>query len=114
APRKCARPPRAPRRPPASAAQAAPAAVLPAERPIEQIPDDRLDLQPGDTILLVVEDDPHYARVIMDLARDTGFKVLLAMRGADALDLAKQYQPSAISLDVFLPDLLGWTVLSHP
>src|SRR5262249_25270524 len=58
-------------------------------------------------------DDPHYARVIMDLSRDKGFKVLLAMRGGDALDLAKQYQPSAVSLDVFLPDMLGWTVLSQ-
>jgi CheY-like chemotaxis protein len=61
----------------------------------------------------VVEDDPHYARVIMDLARDKGFKVLVAMRGADALDLAKQFQPTAVSLDVFLPDMLGWTVLSQ-
>jgi len=83
------------------------------ERPVEVIPDDRLDIMPGDTILLVVEDDPHYARVVMDLARDQGFKVLLAMRGADALDLAKQFQPTAVSLDVFLPDMLGWTVLSQ-
>ena len=49
----------------------------------------------------------------LDLARDQGFKVLVATRGADALELAKQYQPSAISLDVFLPDMLGWTVLSQ-
>ena len=49
----------------------------------------------------------------LDLARDKGFKVLVAMRGADALDLAKQYQPTAVSLDVFLPDMLGWTVLSQ-
>jgi HAMP domain-containing protein/CheY-like chemotaxis protein/signal transduction histidine kinase len=83
------------------------------ERPIEQIPDDRLSLQAGDTILLIVEDDPHYARILVDLARDKGFKVLVAMRGADALDLAKQYQPTAVSLDVFLPDMLGWTVLSQ-
>ncbi|MFL5098153.1 MAG: response regulator, partial [Xanthobacteraceae bacterium] len=83
------------------------------ERPVEQLPDDRHEIQPGDTILLIVEDDPHYARIIMDLAREKGFKVLLAMRGADALDLAKQYQPSAVSLDVFLPDMLGWTVLSQ-
>jgi CheY-like chemotaxis protein len=60
-----------------------------------------------------VEDDPHYARVLIDLARDKGFKVLVAMRGADALELAKQYQPSAVSLDVFLPDMLGWSVLSQ-
>jgi HAMP domain-containing protein/CheY-like chemotaxis protein/signal transduction histidine kinase len=85
----------------------------PAERAIEQIPDDRLDIVPGDSILLIVEDDPHYARVILDLARDRGFKVLVAMRGIDALELAKQFQPTAVSLDVFLPDMLGWTVLSQ-
>jgi len=83
------------------------------ERPIEQIPDDRTTLQPGDPILLIVEDDPHYARFMVDLAREKNFKVLVAMRGADALELAKQFQPTAISLDVFLPDMLGWTVLSQ-
>ena len=86
--------------------------VLP-ERPIEQIPDDRREIQPGDSILLIVEDDPHYCRVLIDLARVKGFKVLVAMRGADALELAKQYQPNAVSLDVFLPDMLGWSVLSQ-
>jgi CheY-like chemotaxis protein/two-component sensor histidine kinase len=83
------------------------------ERIVEQLADDRLNLEPGDTILLVVEDDPHYARVLIDLARDKGFKVLTASRGAEALDLAKQFQPTAVSLDVFLPDMLGWTVLSQ-
>jgi CheY-like chemotaxis protein/signal transduction histidine kinase len=83
------------------------------ERVIEQLPDDRLNLEPGDTILLIVEDDPHYARVLADLARDEGFKILVAARGSEALDLAKQYQPTAVSLDVFLPDMLGWTVLSQ-
>ncbi|MDE5443013.1 HAMP domain-containing protein [Bradyrhizobium sp. CSA207] len=83
------------------------------ERVIEQLPDDRLNLEPGDSILLIVEDDPHYARVLIDLARDKGFKVLVAARGAEALELAKQYQPRAVSLDVFLPDMLGWTVLSQ-
>jgi CheY-like chemotaxis protein/signal transduction histidine kinase/HAMP domain-containing protein len=83
------------------------------ERVIEPIPDDRMDIQPGDAILLIVEDDPHYARILLDLARDKGFKALLAMRGDDALNLAKQYQPTAVSLDVFLPDMLGWNVLSQ-
>ena len=83
------------------------------ERTVEPIPDDRLDIQAGDAILLIVEDDPHYARILVDLARDKGFKALLAMRGDDALNLAKQYQPTAVSLDVFLPDMLGWNVLSQ-
>jgi CheY-like chemotaxis protein len=50
---------------------------------------------------------------MVDLAHDKGFKVLAAMRGADALQLARQYRPTAVSLDVFLPDMLGWTVLSQ-
>jgi CheY-like chemotaxis protein/two-component sensor histidine kinase len=83
------------------------------ERAVEPLADDRLTIEPGDTILLIVEDDLHYARVLVDLARDKGFKVLVAARGAEALDLAKQYQPAAVSLDVFLPDMLGWTVLSQ-
>jgi CheY-like chemotaxis protein len=97
---------------PARPAQAAGFHIAP-ERPIEQIPDDRLEIQPGDVILLIVEDDPHYARIMIDLARNNGFKALLAMRGDDALELAKQYQPTAVSLDVFLPDMLGWNVLSQ-
>ncbi len=79
----------------------------------EVVADDRRDIEPGDAVLLIVEDDPHYARIMADLARDSGFKVLVAMRGADALSLAREHQPTAVSLDVFLPDMLGWTVLSH-
>src|SRR6202040_2490756 len=70
-------------------------------------------LEPGDNVLLIVEDDPHYARVLADLSRDKGFKVLVASRGAEALALAREYHPTAVSLDVFLPDMLGWTVLNH-
>jgi HAMP domain-containing protein/CheY-like chemotaxis protein/signal transduction histidine kinase len=84
-----------------------------AERPIEQIPDDRDDLAPNDSVVLIVEDDPHYARVMVDLAKEEGFKVLVAHRGADALALARAHHPTAISLDIFLPDMLGWTVLSQ-
>jgi HAMP domain-containing protein/CheY-like chemotaxis protein/signal transduction histidine kinase len=83
------------------------------EGPIEQVADDRLLIEPGDATLLIVEDDPHYARIIADLAHDKGLKVLIAMRGADALALAREYLPMAVSLDVFLPDMLGWTVLSQ-
>jgi HAMP domain-containing protein/CheY-like chemotaxis protein/signal transduction histidine kinase len=83
------------------------------ERSIERIPDDREDLKDDDAILLIVEDDPHYARLLCDLSREKGFKVLVANRGADALELAREFHPTAVSLDVFLPDMLGWTVLNH-
>jgi CheY-like chemotaxis protein/HAMP domain-containing protein len=80
---------------------------------LEQVPDDRADLVPGEPCLLVVEDDPRYATVLRDHARSRGFKVLVANRGADALRLVRDYKPTAISLDIFLPDMLGWTVLAR-
>jgi HAMP domain-containing protein/CheY-like chemotaxis protein/signal transduction histidine kinase len=89
-----------------------PAVRMP-ERPVEIVLDDRDDLRPEDSTLLIVEDDPHYARILVDLAHDKGLKALVAMRGADALVLARQFRPTAVSLDVFLPDMLGWTVLSQ-
>jgi CheY-like chemotaxis protein len=87
--------------------------VLPVASITEQIADDRANINPGDTVLLMVEDDPHYARILLDLAHDEGFKVVAAARGDDALELAMEYNPTAVSLDIFLPDMLGWTVLSQ-
>ncbi len=84
-----------------------------AEFPAEQIPDDRDNLQPDDAVLLIVEDDAHYARILRDLSRSKGFKVLIGSRGAEALSLVHEFHPTAVSLDVFLPDMLGWTVLNH-
>jgi HAMP domain-containing protein/CheY-like chemotaxis protein/signal transduction histidine kinase len=83
------------------------------EKVVETIEDDRNNLQPGDAILLIVEDDVHYARILCDLSRDKGFKVLVALRGTEALVLARELHPTAVSLDVSLPDMLGWTVLNH-
>jgi HAMP domain-containing protein/CheY-like chemotaxis protein/signal transduction histidine kinase len=104
--------PAAPRESTAEPAVKLPAVRLP-ERAVEQIPDDRDSIQATDPTLLIVEDEPSYCRVLVELARASGFKVLVAMRGVEALELARKYRPTAISLDVFLPDMLGWTVLSH-
>ncbi|CAM9919198.1 unnamed protein product, partial [Phaeothamnion confervicola] len=80
---------------------------------VEQIPDDRDDIAPEDRTLLIVEDDPHYARILVDLSRDAGFKALVAATGTEALELAQEFPLSAISLDIMLPDMAGWSVLSH-
>ena len=102
---------------PATEGRPAPAAAqitMPLVREREaNVPDDRELAQPGDRILLIVEDDPHYARVLLGLARDKGFKGIVATRGNAAITLARQYQPTAITLDIFLPDMLGWTVLNN-
>jgi CheY-like chemotaxis protein len=83
------------------------------EKAAETIQDDRADIRPGDLSLLIVEDDPNYASVVADLARDSGFKVIVTAQGSGVLELSRQYKPTAVSLDVFLPDMLGWNVLSQ-
>jgi CheY-like chemotaxis protein len=95
-----------------SKAQETTVITLPVARE-EHVPDDRETIQPGDPVLLVIEDDPHYARILLGLARDKGFKGLVANKGAIGLSLARQYLPTAVSLDIFLPDMLGWTVLNQ-
>jgi CheY-like chemotaxis protein len=86
--------------------------ILPVARE-EHIEDDRNEIDAHDLVLLIIEDDPHYARILLRLARDKGFKGIVAMKGAMGLSLARQFRPAAISLDIFLPDMLGWTVLNQ-
>ncbi|MFD0739587.1 HAMP domain-containing protein [Lysobacter koreensis] len=91
----------------------APASGAEGAAELETVADDRDILVEGEPVLLLVEDDPRYATVLRDLARAQGFRVLVANRGSEALRLVREYKPTAISLDIFLPDMLGWTVLAR-
>ena len=75
--------------------------------------DDRNIIEKDDPVVLIIEDDPHYARILLGLAREQGFKGIVASQGTLGLSLARQFRPTAISLDIFLPDMLGWTVLNQ-
>jgi signal transduction histidine kinase/DNA-binding response OmpR family regulator/HAMP domain-containing protein len=75
--------------------------------------DDRDAIQQGDLALLIVENDLVFARFLLDAARAKGFKGLVTSMGAGALTLATQYKPSAITLDMYLPDMDGWRVLDR-
>jgi len=75
--------------------------------------DDREYLGPEDSVLLVIEDDINFARVVLDTARNQGFKVVLASDGDVGLALARRLKPAAITLDLRLPDIDGWTVLDQ-
>ncbi len=78
-----------------------------------EIADDRMDIQEGDRVVLVVEDDLKFANILTDLAHEKGFKCLLATSGNVALALAQKYTPAAITLDIRLPDRDGWTILDR-
>ncbi|MEO8018007.1 MAG: response regulator [Pseudomonadota bacterium] len=91
---------------------ALPVPVLPLQH-AERVADDRESIEDGDTTVLIVEDEPRYAKMLLEAARGKGFKALVAQNGGDALSLARKFQPSAVTLDVFLPDMLGWTVLNQ-
>ena len=73
--------------------------------------DDRHAIHPGDHIVLIVEDDAMFASVLLELARERGFKGLIAQDGAGALSLAHRFKPHAITLDIGLPDMDGWALL---
>ncbi len=75
--------------------------------------DDRDVVQPGDRVLLIVDNDEAFARVLLDQARECGLKGIVTSRGADALVLARERRPDAITLDIRLPDIDGWRVLDR-
>ncbi|MEK9970182.1 MAG: response regulator, partial [Ferrovibrio sp.] len=76
-----------------------------------EISDDRDQVQPGDQIVLIVEDDLGFASILLDLVREKRAKGIVATMGAGVLTLAKRYQPTAITLDVGLPDMDGLALL---
>jgi HAMP domain-containing protein/CheY-like chemotaxis protein/signal transduction histidine kinase len=92
----------------ASGPQADPALFLPGD-----ISDDRSDIQPDDQVLLVVEDDPTFAKIVLDRARERGFKGVVTAMGDSVPALVRKYRPNAITLDIGLPDVDGWAVLDR-
>jgi signal transduction histidine kinase/DNA-binding response OmpR family regulator/HAMP domain-containing protein len=77
------------------------------------IPDDRYDIVPGDRRILIVEDDKSFAQILLNLSRTHNYKGIVTSSGDNVLKLAEEYQPDAITLDIQLPEIDGWTVLDH-
>jgi signal transduction histidine kinase/DNA-binding response OmpR family regulator/HAMP domain-containing protein len=80
---------------------------------VNEAGDDRDIIEPGDRVLLIVENDLGFSRFLLDTAREQGFKGLVTSLGAAALALSREYKPTAITLDIFLPDIEGWRVLDR-
>jgi CheY-like chemotaxis protein/signal transduction histidine kinase/CHASE3 domain sensor protein len=81
--------------------------------PAEGVADDRERIAPGDSVILIVEDDPSFARILADIVRQKGHRVLHSVDGEEGLALARRYHPVGILLDVMLPGMDGWTVIER-
>ena len=77
------------------------------------VEDDRALIRDSDRVMLVVEDDPAFARILLDLVRELEFRCIVVDRAEDAVNAAQRYLPQAIVLDVGLPDHSGLSVLDR-
>jgi signal transduction histidine kinase/DNA-binding response OmpR family regulator/HAMP domain-containing protein len=77
------------------------------------IHDDRAGVEPGDRVVLIIENDPAFARILLDMAREKGFKGLVGLDGETGVELVREFQPDAVTLDIDLPGIDGWTVLDR-
>jgi signal transduction histidine kinase/CheY-like chemotaxis protein/CHASE3 domain sensor protein len=75
------------------------------------VEDDRNNLQQNDKVMLIIEDDVNFARVIQAFSRSKNYKTLVALQGDEGLYYARRYRPSAIMLDMQLPVIDGWNLL---
>jgi len=80
---------------------------------VNEIGDDRGTIQAGDRVMLIVDNDLHFARILLEEAHSKGFKGLVSTQGMAAISLAREFMPDAISLDIRLPDMDGWRVLDR-
>jgi signal transduction histidine kinase/HAMP domain-containing protein/DNA-binding response OmpR family regulator len=80
---------------------------------INEAQDDRDTIQADDRVLLIVENDLAFARVLLEAARHRGFKGLVTTLASGALALTRDFEPDAVTLDIHLPDMNGWRVLNR-
>ncbi|MEO7778116.1 MAG: response regulator, partial [Fibrobacteria bacterium] len=80
---------------------------------VSKVSDDRSNIVSSDDVVMIVEDDPNFSFLMLDVAREKGFKAIVVPLGNSVLSLAREYQPDAITLDLHLPDTDGWSVLAR-
>ncbi|HYG52335.1 MAG TPA: ATP-binding protein, partial [Flavobacteriales bacterium] len=78
---------------------------------INETGDDRNNIQPGDKVLLVIEDDLRFGKIMIDRGHQEGLKIVIATNYVDIFNFVARFSPIAITLDVKLPDTSGWKVL---
>jgi len=97
-----------------SAQPPAAAATTSAPAPASSMPeDDRARIEPGRRLILVIEDDPHFAGILYELVHEMDFQCIVCGTGREGLAMAQQHLPSGVLLDMNLPDYSGLGVLDQ-
>ncbi len=76
-----------------------------------EIPDDRQNILSEDRTVVIVEDDIPFLRSLMDMAHESGYKVIGSLQGDRGLQMIYHFKPSLILLDLKLPVMDGWNLL---
>jgi CheY-like chemotaxis protein/two-component sensor histidine kinase len=80
---------------------------------VDEVGDDRTDIKPGDKVLLIVEDNLTFAKIMLDQAHVNGVKAIVTTKGNDVIDFINQFNPDAITMDINMPDTSGWKILDR-
>jgi len=78
---------------------------------INDVGDDRNNILSTDKVVLVVEDDINFGKIMLEKAHEMDLKAVIATNFSEVFDLTNKYNPIAITLDVKLPDASGWRIL---
>jgi CheY-like chemotaxis protein/signal transduction histidine kinase len=105
--------PQIPVAPSAAASATPPVPKLAPRRNAPSVSDDRDTIDERDRVILIIEDDAPFCTILVTEVRNRGFRCLASNSGEDGLELAKQFRPIGIILDLNLPGMDGWTVLSR-
>ncbi len=88
--------------------------VLPNDSiPFPHIDDDRDTIEENDQVILFIEDDLNFAKILYNFAHKNGFKCLHCSDGQTGIEIAEKYKPDAVILDIMLPQIDGWHVLNQ-
>nr|WP_300002242.1 response regulator [Tissierella sp.] len=77
------------------------------------INDDRQNIKESDKVVLIIEDDHNFSRILNDIAHEKGYKSIIAQDAKSGIQLANRFLPDAILIDIGLPDMNGWKVVEH-
>jgi hypothetical protein len=88
-------------------------APAPMRLPAQEVEDDRESVEPGDRVVLIIENDKTFAKILLDMAREKDFKGIVALEGESGLEIAHSFHPDAITLDIDMPGTDGWVVLDR-